>query len=104
MRNEVLAFAEARQGGSGDTGDIDLVARRSADNGRVGARRWWDDGANTCGNYPVVTEDGAISTRNPGHDYESEIIAGTSEDAHDLGAAERGPGATWSAPARSPST
>ena len=102
---ELLAFAEARQGGSGDTGDIDLVARRSADGGRTwGAQTVvWDDGANTCGNpCPVVTEDGAIvllSTRNLGHDHESEIIAGTSEGTRTIWVLRsEDHGATWSAP------
>jgi sialidase-1 len=32
-RGTVLAFAEGRRGGAGDTGDIDVVVRRSADGG-----------------------------------------------------------------------
>ncbi len=53
----VLAFCEGRKKGRSDTGDIDLVLKRSFDNGRT----WqpmkiiWDDGENVCGNpCPVV--------------------------------------------------
>ena len=102
---ELLAFAEARRGSSGDTGDIDLVARRSADGGRTWSAQTvvWDDGANTCGNpCPVVAEDGTIvllSTRNLGHDHESEIIAGTSERTRTVWVLRsEDHGVTWSAP------
>lgn len=78
----LLAFAEARRKGKGDTGDIDLVVRRSTDGGDT----WgeiivvWADAGNTCGNpAPVVeTETGRIwlpMTWNLGTDHEREIIA-----------------------------
>ena len=35
VNGTVLAFAEGRKNGAADTGDIDLVMRRSADNGRT---------------------------------------------------------------------
>ena len=53
----IVAFAEARQNGGGDTGDIDLVARRSTDGGKTWGEiiTVWDDGENVCGNpCPVV--------------------------------------------------
>lgn len=56
----LLAFAEARRNGKGDSGDIDLVVKRSTDGGISwsGDIIVWDDGDNTCGSpVPVVLED-----------------------------------------------
>lgn len=86
-KGTVLAFAEARKNNCGDAGDIDLVVKRSSDNGRT----WsplevvWNDSSNTCGNpSPVVdTRTGHIvllSTWNLGTDHEKEIIGGTSKN------------------------
>ena len=53
----LLAFAEARHNSRSDTGDIDLVVRRSTDGGRTWGETItvWDDGGNVCGNpCPVV--------------------------------------------------
>lgn len=83
----LLAFAEGRKHGRSDTGDIDLVLRRSRDHGRT----WgplqiiWNDGENTCGNpAPVVdTTTGRIlllSTWNRGTDLETMIHDGVSSD------------------------
>ncbi len=53
---DVLIFAEARKNSCSDTGNIDLVMRRSTDNGKS----WgpinviWDDGENVCGNPAPV--------------------------------------------------
>lgn len=55
----LLAFAEARKNSASDTGDIDLVLKRSADGGKTwsGIITVWDDGANVCGNpSPVVDQ------------------------------------------------
>ena len=59
----LIAFAEARRHDKRDSGDIDLVMRRSEDDGRT----WgpittvWDDGGNTCGNpAPAVLGSGRI--------------------------------------------
>ncbi len=83
----LLAFCEARQTGSGDAGDIDLVVRRSTDGGETwgGSITVWDDGANTCGNpTPVVHRpSGRVllpMTWNLGTDLERRIIQGSSAE------------------------
>ena len=83
----LLAFAEARKTSCSDTGDIDLVLKRSADGGKTWSRliKVWDDGNNVCGNpAPVVDKTTGrivlLSTWNRGEDHEKEILAGTSKD------------------------
>ena len=84
---DLLAFAEARKKSCSDTGDIDLVMRRSTDGGKSwGALQLiWDDGDNVCGNpAPVVEqESGAVFlllTWNLGSDHERDIISQKSKD------------------------
>ncbi len=79
----LLAFCEGREGG--DAGDIDLLLRRSTDNGLTWSSETvvWDDGDNTCGNpCPVVDHlTGRIwlfMTWNRGTDHERDIIGKTS--------------------------
>jgi len=82
----LLAFAEARKERSnGDSGDIDLVVKRSGDDGQTWGEMImvWDDGANTCGNpVPIVdAQHGVIHllmTWNNGADTWSTIHNGTS--------------------------
>lgn len=83
----LLAFAEARKTGCGDAGDIDLVVRRSTDEGKTWSRMRvvWDDGDNTCGNpAPVVDRQTGeillLATWNLGADHEKQIVDGTSKD------------------------
>ena len=83
----VLAFAEGRKNSSSDSGDIDLVLKRSTDGGKT-----WsdlivirDDSTNVCGNpSPVIDRKTGkiflLSTWNRGDDTESEIINMTSVD------------------------
>jgi sialidase-1 len=84
---DLVAFAEARKSSCSDTGDIDLVMRRSSD----GGKSWsalsvlWDDGNNVCGNPAPVVErkSGTIFlllTWNLGSDHERDIIALKSKD------------------------
>jgi len=86
-KGTLLAFAEGRKNGCSDTGDIDLVMKRSEDNGRTWSQLnvIWDDGMNVCGNpAPVVDQTTGtihlLSTWNLGEDHEREIIDQTSAD------------------------
>ncbi len=81
----VLAFAEGRND-RGDSGDIDIVLRRSEDNGKSWGKEIvvWNDELNTCGNPCPVVDDvtGRIwlwMTWNYGKDGEGEIIHKKSE-------------------------
>jgi sialidase-1 len=102
----LVAFAEGRKLGRGDSGDIDLVVKRSRDGGRTwGAQSLvWDDGANTCGNpCPVVDlNTGTIwllSTHNLGTDNEARIINQTSQGTRTSWVLHSDDhGATWSKP------
>ncbi len=101
----LLAFCEARKE-HGDAGDIDLMMRRSTDNGMS----WsdpvtiWDDKNNTCGNpCPVVDEmTGEIFlllTHNRGDDNETEIITKKSNGTRTVWVtSSMDDGLTWSKP------
>ena len=54
----LLAFAEGRKNSCSDTGDIDLVLKKSSDNGNTWSalKVIWDDGNNTCGNPSPVLD------------------------------------------------
>lgn len=59
----VLAFAEGRVDGSADDGNIDLLVKRSEDNGNTWSTpiKVYDDGENRCQNpAPVVLDNGRI--------------------------------------------
>lgn len=101
----VLAFSEGRESVS-DSGDIDIVLRRSLDSGAT-----WeplqvvvDMGGDTAGNpCPVVDrETGTLwmpFTGNLGVDSEQEIIAGTSEGTREVYVTRSDDdGLTWSTP------
>ena len=77
----ILAFAEGRKKSCSDTGDVDLVYKKSYDNGKTWSslKIIWDDDGNTCGNpSPVLDKkSGRISllaTWNRGEDKEWQII------------------------------
>jgi sialidase-1 len=81
----LLAFAEGREGG--DAGDIDMLLKRSGDNGNTWGEQLvvWDDSGNSCGNpCPVMDRHtGRIflfMTWNLGSDVEAAIIRKESQD------------------------
>ena len=105
-KGTLLAFCEGRKNSSSDTGDIDLVMKRSHDGGKT----WsdlsviWDDGLNVCGNpAPVVDRSTGtiflLSTWNLGSDSESEIIVQNSKDTRRVFVLQStDDGLSWSAP------
>ncbi|NLP12153.1 exo-alpha-sialidase [bacterium] len=105
-KGTVLAFCEGRKNHSGDTGDIDLLMKRSEDNGKTWspAQIIWNDGNNTCGN-PCPILDRATSviwlllTWNDGRDREPEIIDGKSRDTRRVYiTSSEDDGITWTVP------
>lgn len=105
-RGDLLAFCEARKDSGGDSGNIDLVQKRSRDGGKT----WgplevvWDDGPNTVGNpCPVVDrETGTIwlpLTRNLGEDNERAIKARTARGSREVWVTHsKDDGKTWARP------
>ena len=102
----ILAICEGRKNALSDTGDIDLVLRRSEDDGKT----WGplqviaDDGENVMGNpCPVVDhETGVIwmpMTRNLGQDSEGKIKEGTGKGTRECWMMKsEDDGRTWSKP------
>ncbi|MFE5320942.1 exo-alpha-sialidase [Paenibacillus sp. NPDC056579] len=102
----LLAFAEGRKNSASDTGDIDLVLKRSFDEGRT----WQplqivcNDGVNTCGNPTPVQDESTgriwlFMTHNYGEDTIEEINNGTSRGVRTIWSSySDDEGATWSAP------
>ncbi|MBE3099381.1 MAG: exo-alpha-sialidase [Planctomycetes bacterium] len=105
-KGTVLAFCEGRKAGRGDSGNIDLVLKRSTDGGNT----WqpmqivWDDGPNTIGNpCPVVDRStGTIwlpLTRNRGEDNEAQIKNRTSKESRTVWMTKStDDGVTWAKP------
>lgn len=105
-RGTLLAFAEGRKGGRGDSGEIDLVMRRSEDDGKTWSdlKLVRDNEDNACGNpAPVVDRTTGtiflLTTWNLGLDHESEIIKQTSQDTRRVFIQYSGDdGKSWSEP------
>jgi sialidase-1 len=83
----LLAFCEGRKNSGSDTGDIDLLLKRSADGGKTWSAQevLWSDGENTCGNpAPVVDQTTGkiwlLLTWNHGADKEDGIGYQTARD------------------------
>lgn len=105
-RGTIIAISEARKDGCSDTGNIDLVMKRSKDGGKTWGKLEviWDDGPNTCGNpSPVVDRTTGdiflLSTWNLGSDPEPKIIEQTSQDTRRVFVMKsEDDGVTWSKP------
>jgi sialidase-1 len=106
QKGTVLAFCEGRKNSGGDTGDIDLLLKRSEDGGKTFAPQQivWDDANNTCGNpCPVVDADTGrvwlLLTWNRGDDHEKQIKTGESKDTRRVFVSySDDEGKTWSNP------
>lgn len=102
----LIAFCEGRKDGAGDAGDIDLLMKRSTDNGKTwGAQQVvWDDGTNTCGNpCPVLDEETGeillLLTQNRGDVPEKDIITKKSESTRTVWLSRStDDGLTWAKP------
>ncbi len=106
-RGTLLAFCEGRRSAGGDSGDIDLLLKRSRDGGRTwsAAQVVADLGEDTIGNpAPVVDRKTGdivlLLTRNPGRVTERQIVDGTAAGTRTVWLARSSDdGASWTAPA-----
>jgi sialidase-1 len=102
----LLAFAEGRKNSAADNGNIDLVLKRSFDQGRT-----WeplqivcDAGVDTCGNPTPVQDESTgriwlFVTQNYGPDTYGTIVNGTSRGVRTIWSTySDDEGATWSQP------
>jgi sialidase-1 len=103
-KGTLLAFCEGRRNSAGDSGDIDVLLRRSFDGGKTWspARTIVDMGADTVGNPTPVVErkTGAVLlllTSNPGAVTEQQITEGAAGRSVWI-ARSMDDGATWTSP------
>jgi sialidase-1 len=105
-KGTLLAFAEGRKAGRADSGDIDLVVKRSTDSGKTftPVKVLWDDGENTCGNpCPIVDQRTGtvvlLMTRNLGSDKEPELTTGKGKESRTVWVTRsEDDGVTWAKP------
>lgn len=102
----LLAFCEGRRNGRGDSGDIDIILRRSTDRGRTWSEpvAIHDMGPDTIGNpCPVIDRKTGIIhlllTSNPGHVVEKQIVEQTVKETRQVWVSTSSDdGVTWSKP------
>ena len=105
-KGALLAFCEGRKTGGGDSGDVDLLVKRSTDGGKTFSKQQivWDDRQNTCGNpCPVVDRTTGtiwlLLTHNLGTDHERQIVAQKSQGTRTVWVAKStDDGLSWSKP------
>ena len=105
-KGTLLAFCEGRKNSASDTGDIDILLKRSTDNGVTWSEQKviWDDGANTCGNPCAVVDQTTgvvwlLLTHNLGEDHESDIKTRKAKGSRTVWVSKsKDDGKTWSAP------
>ncbi len=105
-KGTLLAFCEGRKHSASDSGDIDLVMKRSTDGGRTWGHQQlvWDGGPNTCGNpCPVVDQTTGtvwlLLTHNLGEDRESQIKTKTGKGTRTVWVSQsRDDGESWTQP------
>lgn len=105
-RGSLLAFCEGRATG-GDSGDIDVIVKRSDDGGRLWSEASvvWSDGGNTCGNPTAVldADTGRIwlmMNWNHGGDGGADLEGGTGRDTRRVYVSfSDDDGYTWANPA-----
>ena len=103
---DILAFAVGRKNSGGDSGDIDMVMKRSTDGGKTWGNiiTVWDDQENVCGNPApvVVSQTGRVillSTWNHGKDHTGNIRERTGIDTRRVFMMHSDDnGLTWSKP------
>ncbi len=101
----ILAFCEGRRHSASDSGDIDIVLRRSTDGGETWGPmiRVVDDGEDTCGNPAPVVDRATgtvrlVFTKNKGDGPERQILRGEAPPRSVWVTSSRDDGLTWSEP------
>jgi sialidase-1 len=105
-KGTLLAFCEGRRNAGSDSGDIDLLLKRSFDQGKTWTKMQVvaDFGGDTIGNPAPVVEQKTgtillLLTRNPGNVVEKQIIDSSVEAARTVWIARSADdGATWTPP------
>ncbi|WP_425400010.1 sialidase family protein [Aeoliella sp.] len=102
----LLALCEGRKNSRSDAGDIDMLVRRSTDQGKTWSDTAviWDHEGNTCGNpCPVVDQETGViwllMTWNEGSRHESKTMPGFGTDSRRVFvSSSEDDGKTWSTP------